>query len=261
MKRHHQAGEARPTPSRAARNPLWALALLAVLPAVAACSGCHRAAEAPAPRVRHSTDLRALALLLLPEYRGVAIHTAHGELTRTVAGPADFRALMERTLASSGFVSDGGAAGLRPPFVMSLAREGETADFKVAFDLAPGKFADMVQVPVPLTTMDLGMMMPRGLKVVEEHFRFVLEWESTSETHAAQVARLDADLWVSNGQWAPRALPEGWAPKPEGKGFGAVPETFTVTFDGKVDGAVIELSKKGTSARLVYTLDTDVPAR
>jgi len=243
-------------------------ALLLLLPLLASCSRCGGPSApdaAAAPRVRHSTDLRTVAITVFPEYRGAQAHDVEVVLTRTVKGATDWRQVLASTFATTHFLpDDGGTSGTRPPFRVELVREGaDSADFALHLPLDGGGMEKLYQVAVPLSSLDLGLMLPRGggLTTEREVFTFHLEYEARDEARAAFMSRQLVELCLGNGQWTLRGLPaEGWGPMLPDGGFGAVPDQFAVTVVNKVDGATITVHRAGAHVTLDYALVTDAPA-
>ncbi len=259
---------------------------------MASCSTCRRpaapdAGPAAAPaRVRHSTDLRSALMLMFPEYRFGAPRRFDVSLTRTVSGGSDWRAVLASTLARGAFTPDGegGAGGTRPPFRLELVREaGPQADFRVAFTVEPGKLPDLYQVPVPLSTLDLGLLLPRGesLTTEREEFAVHLAYIGYTEERAAFLVAQLVRLCLSNQQWvlkggalpayvAPPPRPRGEVPRgPVGEKVLALPPdagsaswtpTDDATLEGLVDGAVLRVRREGQRVTVDYTLVTDAPA-
>lgn len=247
-------------------------ALLALLPLLASCARCGGGSApdaALAARVRQSTDLRTVAITVFPEYRGAQAHDVEVVLTRTVrlstpgAAP-DWRQVLASTFATTHFsAEDGGRSGTRPPFRVELAREGaDSADFALHLPLDGGGMEKLYQVAVPLSSLDLGLMLPRGAALATERevFTFHLQYDARDEARAAFMSRQLVELCLGNGQWTHRGLPEGWGPMLPDGGFGAVPDQFEVTVANKVDGATIALRRAGARVTLDYTLVTDAPA-
>ena len=111
---------------------------------------------------------------------------------------------------------DGGRSGTRAPFRVELVREaGDTADFALHLPLDGGGMEKLYQVAVPLSSLDLGLMLPRGAGLVTERevFTFHLEYDAHDEARAAFMSRQLVELCLGNGQWKLRGLPaEGWGP-------------------------------------------------
>jgi hypothetical protein len=230
------------------------------LASCARCSTTTPDAGAPVPdagpaHVKRSTDLRTAMLVAFPEYRGVDVVDGYATLTRRyVSLPAD---ALAKSNQGNGFTAmeDGGL--FRAPFVLSRAGP-DTLVLTLPVDTT---VVEKVQTaPMALSSMEMGLYLPRGLPVAEEHYEFYLHYRALPAKRASFLTRQVVELLSRNSQWKAGPLPEDWGADPGDGGFGTVPERFTVTLDESMSGAHVTLSRDGADVWVRYEVVTDAPA-
>jgi hypothetical protein len=236
---------------------------LAALSLSGACARCAPAAArdagraeavAPPPRARHSVDLRSALLVAFPEYRGATILDGRAALTRRYSAlPAEAWA---KAVTGNGFTEfDGGL--FRKPFLLERP-EPEVAVLSLPVD---GELVQKVfEAPTPMSSMDMGLYLPRGLPVEAEAFELALHYGAMPHRRAGFLARQVVELLLRNGQWATGATPEGWGANPDDGGYGEVPEHFTVTLRELSRPATLTVKRDAGEVRVTYRLVTDAPA-
>lgn len=242
---------------------------LALAVVVAALSSCARCGSSPAPdagvsapaavpdaavaHAKHSVDLRTALLVAYPEYRGTTILDGHAALRRTYeALPEDAWA---KSVQANGFVEvDGGLA--RKPFLL----ERPAPNVAVLSMRVDGEVVEKVfEAPMALSSMEMGLYLPRGLPVAGETYELFLHYGVMPHRRAGFLSRQVVELLLRNGQWTLGATPEGWGPQPDDGGFGEVPEHFTVTLKEAGRPATLTVQRDAGEVRLTYALVTDAP--
>lgn len=245
---------------------------LALAVAVAALSSCARCAPSSATtpdagvsaavqlpvaapaHAKHSVDLRTALLVAYPEYRGTTILEGHSALRRTYeALPEDAWA---KSVKANGFVDvDGGLT--RKPFLL----ERPAPNVAVLSMRVDGEVVEKVfEAPMALSSMEMGLYLPRGLPVAGETYELYLHYGVMPHRRAGFLSRQVVELLLRNGQWTLDATPEGWGPQPDDGGYGEVPEHFMVTLKEAGRPATLKVQRDAGEVRLTYSLVTDAPA-
>ena len=244
------------------RGGRWLSVVLAL--ACASCAKCSAPsvvdASVPVPdagpaRVKRSTDLRTAMLVAFPEYRGARLLDGHASLTRRyVSLPADALATSNQ---ANGFAptEDGGL--FRAPF--TLTRLGpDTLSLSLVVDM--GVVDKVFNAPMALSSMEMGLYLPRGLPVADERYEFAVHYQAVPASRASFLTRQLVELLTRNSQWKAGPLPDGWGADPGDGGFGAVPERFTVSVQEATSGAQVTVERDGADVRVRYVVVTDAPA-
>ncbi|MEW5742553.1 MAG: hypothetical protein AB1938_26785 [Myxococcota bacterium] len=235
----------------------WAPAL--ALLALASCVRCSTAtADAgfdAGQRVRRSTDLRSALLIAFPEYRGAFVTEGHAALTRRYVALPD--EAFTRAVEGNGFKAGPDGGLFRAPF--HLARPSpSTVVLSMPVDMVTVE--KVLQAPLALSSMELGLYLPRGLPVAEERFELALRYQAAPPARAGFLTRQVVELLLGNGQWTMGPVPDGWAPQPGDGGYGAVPESFAVTLTERSSGARLDVARDGGEVHMTYGLVTDAAA-
>jgi hypothetical protein len=219
----------------------------------AGAANAARVPDAGRPHVKHSVDLRTALLVAYPEYRGTTILDGRVALKRTYeALPEDAWA---QSVKANGFVEvDGGFT--RTPFLL----ERPAPNVAVLSMRVDGEvIGKVLEAPMPLSSMDMGLFLPRGLPVAFESYELFLHYGATPHQRAGFLTRQVVELLLRNGQWTLEATPEGWGPQPDDGGLGEVPEHFTVTLKEVGRPATLKVQRDAGEVRLTYSLVTDAP--
>ncbi|MEW6434338.1 MAG: hypothetical protein AB1730_22795 [Myxococcota bacterium] len=240
----------------------WAMAAVAL--GLSACARCASPAVvdagAPVPvkappkqRARHSVDLRTALLVSYPEYRGSVILEGRAALTRRYVSLPD--EAWAKAVKGNGFTPEADGGLVRAPF--HVEREGDVVVLWMAVD---GPVLEKVfSAPTALSSMDMGLYLPRGLEVADERFELSLRYGAVPHARAAFLSRQVVELLARSGQWKLGAVPEGWGADPGDGGYGEVPERFTVTLEEQGRPATLTVTREASEVRVVYTLVTDAP--
>jgi hypothetical protein len=205
--------------------------------------------------VKRSIDLRSALLIAFPEYRGAFITEGSAVLIRRYAALPE--EALARALEANRFTAapDGGFS--RPPF--HLARPApSTLALTLPVDMATVE--KVLQSPMSISSMEMGLYLPRGLEVDDERYALTLHYRAQSPSRGAFLARQVLELLLANGQWVPGPLPDGWEPRPDDGGYGAVPEAFEVRLTERGSGATLDVWRDGAEVRVKYQLVTDAAA-
>lgn len=240
------------------------LALVLLLAALASCARCGAQAvsdagpsvpDAGRARVKRSVDLRTALIVAFPEYRGAFITGGRASLTRRYAALSDeaFTRAVEGNRFAPG--ADGGL--VRGPLHLERLAPS-TLVLWLPVDLAT--VDKVMQAPLAISSMEMGLYLPRGLPVEDERFVLELRYRAQSPSRAGFLTRQVAELLQGNGQWVAGALPDGWEPRPDDGGYGQVPERFEVTLTERGSGARLTISRESADVHLTYELLTDAAA-
>lgn len=157
----------------------------------------------PAPA--RSVDLRTAIIAIYPEYRGTAMLDARATLTRTVSGLTDARRDAFLSALHWAPAEDGGWAF--STFHLSQPSPQELA-LTVSYDT--DHLAHLYVAAAGLTTMELGLYLPRDVPVVAETFRFDVEYASSPE-RSRELVRQAVQLLLGNAQWTAAGPGPQWA--------------------------------------------------
>jgi hypothetical protein len=227
-------------------------------------AGAPSAPVAPSGPTKRSTDLRSVLLLVYPEYRGTNLRSAAARLTRTMSGERDWNGLSHALFAKNKVVEtpdDAGVAGTFDLFRLRVMPDAKGAVGTIEIPIDGETIGRLYTNPASLSSAQLGLWLPReGVTIARDVFDFDLEYDAVSENRAAFLSRQLIDLLLSNAQWTvDGALPAPWGESPPDGGRGFVPEAFTVSLTGVVDGAKIVVTRAARRVTVRYTLVTFEP--
>ncbi len=213
-----------------------------------------------------SNDLRTVALLTFPEYRGTEVKVGVARMRRVLSGTADWPAVMRATFAKNRATEvpfdggvDGGIAGSLDAFSLQLVElGGGRAEASISLPIDGDTLGRLYTNPTSLSSAQLGLYLPnQGVTIDSEVFDFHLEYDAMNVRRATFLTRQMIELLLGNSQWVMRgAAPDGWQPNPPDGGYGEVPDAFTVTLVGVVDGATVRIQRDGPHVTIDYTLVT-----
>lgn len=239
-----------------------AVLTLMLMTSCARCAPATPDAGTPTPdagpaRVKRSTDLRSALFATLPEWRGIHLFEGRAVLTRQYVSLPD--EALSKSNAANGFAptEDGGL--YKKPFHQEKAGPA-TLTLWMPVDLTTAE--KVFTAPMALSSMEMGLYLPRGLPVARETFSLWVYYRAIPAARAGFLTRQLVELLTGSGQWKAEALPaEGWGPNPGDGGYGEVPELFEVTLKNPGTTAQVTLKREGPEVRVRYTLETDAPAR
>lgn len=231
-----------------------ALVVIAVF-AASSCGRCGGARVADAgvdagvvAVARKSVDLRTALIYVYPEYRGTATLEVLAQLRRTIPGLTD--ASRDAALAKLRYApaEDGGWRLAN----FHLAQTGPSElTVSVAYD--PDQLAHLYVSPVALTSMELGLYLPRELPVESEQFVFDVRYGSSAE-RSQKLVRHAVNLLLGNAQWQAK----GEVPPPLDAGDVPLSEEETATLVGP-EGALVTFHRMGGLVHVQYSLQTVAP--
>lgn len=246
-----------------------------VVAALVVGAGCAKCSEKPvvdagAPVVvakapkKFSTDLRTVILTIYPEYRGTAVKSGVARLQRTLKGKADWQTRTRELFAKHHIAETPADGGIEGTFDLFHFRTDETPTGTVATIELPVDGETLGRLytnPASLSTLQLGLFLPReNVDLERDVFDFELVYVTQTEHRASFLTRQLVELMQGNGQWKLEgALPAGWEPNPTDGGYGEVPENFTVTLKGVVDGATVTVTRELRRVTVDYRLVTYEP--
>lgn len=246
-----------------------------VVAALVVSAGCAKCSEKPvvdagAPVVvakapkKFSTDLRTVILTIYPEYRGTAVKSGVARLQRTLKGKTEWQARTRELFAKHHITETPADGGLEGTFDLFHFRTDETPTGTVATIELPVDGETLGRLytnPASLSTLQLGLFLPReNVDIERDVFDFELVYVTQTEHRASFLTRQLVELMQGNGQWKLEgALPAGWEPNPTDGGYGEVPENFTVTLKGVVDGATVTVTRELRRVTVDYRLVTYEP--
>lgn len=246
-----------------------------VVSALVVTAGCAKCSEKPvvdagAPVVvakapkKFSTDLRTVILTIYPEYRGTAVKTGVARLQRTLKGKTEWQARTRELFAKHHITETPADGGLEGTFDLFHFRTDETPTGTVATIELPVDGETLGRLytnPASLSTLQLGLFLPReNVDIERDVFDFELVYVTQTEHRASFLTRQLVELMQGNGQWKLEgAPPAGWDPNPTDGGYGEVPENFSVTLKGVVDGATVTVTRELRRVTVDYRLVTYEP--
>ncbi|MER2562865.1 MAG: hypothetical protein ABTQ32_19210 [Myxococcaceae bacterium] len=246
-----------------------------VVAALVVGAGCAKCSEKPvvdagAPVVvakapkKFSTDLRTVILTIYPEYRGTAVKSGVARLQRTLKGKTEWQSRTRELFAKHHIAETPADGGIEGTFDLFHFRTDETPTGTVATIELPVDGETLGRLytnPASLSTLQLGLFLPReNVDIERDVFDFELVYVTQTEHRASFLTRQLVELMQGNGQWKLEgALPAGWEPNPTDGGYGEVPENFTVTLKGVVDGATVTVTRELRRVTVDYRLVTYEP--
>lgn len=240
-------------------SPLLLLALGLCVASCARCGSSTFDAGTPTPdagpaHVKRSTDLRTAMLVAFPEYRGARLLEGHASLTRQyVALPAG---ALAKSNQANGFTATADGGFFRAPFTVTQTGPDTLV---LSLDVDMGVVDRVFNAPMALSSMEMGLYLPRGLPVAFERYEFAVHYEATPK-RAAFLSRQVVELLSRSSQWKVGPLPDDWGDNLADGGLGAVPENFTVSLEEVTSGAQVTLERDGADVKVRYVVVTDAPA-
>lgn len=222
-----------------------------LLVASSSCSRCGSARtvdagpSAPVRVERRSVDLRTALIYVYPEYRGTATLSVSARVTRTIPGLTAAQrdeALQKLKWAAA---EDGGWRLAN--FHLTQESAGQLS-VSLSYDVE--QLGTLYVSPTALTSMELGLYLPRELPVGDEEFVFEVHYASSPE-RSSQLVRQAVHLLLGNGQWKAK----GEVPPPLDAGATPVPDDETASVLGP-EGAVVTFHRTGGQVHARYVLQT-----
>ncbi len=197
---------------------------------------------------RRSVDLRTAIIYAYPEYRGTAVLETTARVTRVIPGltqrqrdAALYKLKFERA-------EDGGWE-LNSFHLSQLAPD--TLSVAVSYD--PDQLGHLYIAVTGLTSMELGMYLPRELPTGREFFTLDVRYAS-SPGRCLELVRQAVSLLLANGQWRVEGFLPNWTDA--GEVVAPSEEEVVVT---SVDGARLTFHRTRGQVRVQYFLETVTP--
>jgi hypothetical protein len=194
-------------------------------------------------------------LVAFPEYRGARLLEGHASLTRRYVSLPP--AALAKSNQANGFTATDDGGFFRAPFTVTQVGP-DTLVLSLVVDM--GVVEKVFNAPTALSSMEMGLYLPRGLPVADERFEFAVHYEAVPPKRAAFLTRQVVELLSRNSQWKVGPLPDDWGANLPDGGLGPVPEAFTVSLEEATSGAQVTVERDGADVRVRYVVVTDAPA-
>lgn len=193
-------------------------------------------------------ELRTALATLYPEFIGTTVMRGEARLTRQLRwkpAPASFQKAVEPLLGPLGFstADAGDALAVRPPFELGARQTGDQVELTLRLPLGAEAVLALLRSPSPMSTQLMETLLPSPAGATTLRDRFDLELEYTAPDRRMDfLMRQLAELLVQGG----------WKPEPALVAGDELPRSFTLTFRGPQEGAVVRVQRNGERALLSY---------